>query len=198
MYRFGEARPLWDFDEYTNYVAVNYEHSRHHHDRVVYVKTRETAERDKHKFHSKVLCFLDKFTIELQAHCKKKSNHKCTKLFIDTDHTFYELYHNPHYRGVNKPLKVHICKNAEHIGPDGIQRAHSRNVMVVIDENPVEMYKLYCHEIAHTFCNHVTYRPDDHHGTTDVDFPHNEQMVQRFSNELNLLNRLKKIYKQYA
>ena len=45
MYRFGEARPLWDFDEYTNYVAVNYEHSRHHHDRVIYVKTRDSRKR---------------------------------------------------------------------------------------------------------------------------------------------------------
>ena len=66
--------------------------------------------------------------------------------------------------------------------------------MIVIQPDAKSMYNLYCHEIAHTLCNHVRYRPDDHHGDTEVDFPYNEKLVQNLSNQLNLLNRLRKIY----
>ena len=192
-------RPEWDFDEYSNYIPIIYDipagfgNTRDSHDRFVYLKERRN--RNIQELHSNVLCFLDQFTLELQNYCTKRiQNNKCIDLFINTDHTFYELYHNVHYKGVNKPLKVHPCRNAHHIGPDGILRAHSRNVMIVIQPDAKNMYNLYCHEIAHTLCNHVRYRPDDHHGDTEVDFPYNEELVQNLSNELNLLNRLRKIY----
>ena len=96
---------------------------------------------------------------------KKLSQNKCLDLFVNTDHTFYELDNNPHFRGVNKPKNVHHCRNAKyHIGLDGRLRAHNRYVMIVIPHTPQELFDLYCHEITHVLCNHVRFRVDDHHG----------------------------------
>ena len=61
----------------------------------------------------------------------------------------------------------------------------------------VPLYDLYCHEIAHTLCNHVQFRVDDHHGKSKMDFPYNEQLVKTISTELKLMNHLVKLYNAY-
>ena len=81
---------------------------------------------------------------------------------------------------------MHECENAtENIGPDEKLRAHTRHVMIIIPDDVVEMFDLYCHEIAHTLCNHVQFRPDDHHGDTEQDFPYNQKLVRKYAEELN-------------
>ena len=69
----------------------------------------------------------------------------------------------------------------ENIGPDEKLRAYTRHVMIIIPEDVVEMFDLYCHEITHTLCNHVQFRPDDHHGDRKEDFPYNEQLVRKYA-----------------
>ena len=181
----NRRRPSWDFDEFSDYIKKTYTYNNT--ERNVFVKDRFDPK--KIEKHTNILFFLDKFTLNLQEYVKNNKlhvNNKCLKLFNDTKHTFYELYPNPHYNGVNKPKNVHECENAtENIGPDEKLRAHTRHVMIIIPDDVVEMFDLYCHEIAHTLCNHVQFRPDDHHGDTEQDFPYNQKLVRKYAEELN-------------
>ena len=194
---FGHQRPLWDFSENDNYVPYNIiYHEKNEPERFVYVKNiTDTSKRD---LHGRILCFLDVFTTHVQKYIKSHKHlyhNKCLRLFCHTNHTFYELHRNTAFNGVNKPTKVHLCKHAnDAIGVDHKLRSHSRNVMIVIHDNVTDLYNLYCHEIAHTLCNHVRFRKDDHHGNTDVDFPHNEKLFKSIVDELNFREQLNRIF----
>ena len=185
----------WNFSEYENYVCYNITyHEKNKADRFVYIKDTRNKNR-----HAHIMAFLDVFTTHFQKHVstsKKYAQNKCLNLFANTDHTFYELDKNPHFRGVNKPKNVHHCRNAKHkIGLDGLLRAHNRYVMIVIPQTAQELYDLYCHEITHTLCNHVRFRTDDHHGDKKEDFPQCERVVKNITSELNLLFQLEKVWK---
>ena len=191
------ARENWDFSEYDNYVCYHIPNvDPEEPERFVYVKKIKNSERMQKN--ADIMAFLDSFTKDLQNRVSSDSrldNDKCLQLFVDTDHTFYELETNNFFRGVNKPKNVHYCKHAKHsIGKDGRLRAHNRYVMIVIPFTPQELYDLYCHEITHTLCNHVQFRPDDHHGKKKEDFPHCETVVKKLSDELKLLPQLEQKY----
>ena len=187
-------RPKWDFDEHSDYVSKSYMYDGNK-ERFVFVKEKD-SQNEMNK-HAAILMFLDKFTLDLQKYCElhNKCNNKCIELFIHTKHTFFELYYNDDYRGVNKPKEIHHCSGAKtDIGPDKKLRAHYRYVMIIIPENAQELHDLYCHEIAHTLCNHVQYRHDDHHGNTEVDFPYNERLVIHLAEKFQLLQKLQRLY----
>jgi hypothetical protein len=194
---FGHERPIWDFSEHDNYVPYHIIHKdTTQPEKFVYVKN--IIDTNRRELHGRILCFLDVFTRHVQHYIKTSGlykKNKCLDLFMKTKHTFYELYRNIAFKGVNKPIEVHHCRHAkDNIGKDHKLRAHSRNVMIVVQENVNDMYDLYCHEIAHTLCNHVQFRPDDHHGDTEVDFPHNEKLFQSLVDELNFREQLSQIY----
>ena len=187
------TRALWDFSEYDNYTCYHIPNDDSDEpERFVYIKN--NVHPDTMEKNADIMAFLDSFTKDLQHYVssdKHLKSNKCLQLFVHTEHTFYELEKNTHFRGVNKPKNVHHCKNAKHsIGKDGKLRAHNRYVMIVIPYTPQELYDLYCHEITHTLCNHVQFRSDDHHGTKKEDFPHCEKIVKKLSDELELLPRL--------
>ena len=191
------SRPNWDFSEYDNYSCYHIStNNSDEPERYVYVKKRKDSERMSKN--ADIMAFLDSFTKDLQdyvSYNKKFDHDKCLQLFVNTEHTFYELEQNNFFRGVNKPKNVHHCKHAKHsIGKDGHLRAHNRYVMIVIPFTAQELYDLYCHEITHTLCNHVQFRPDDHHGKKKEDVPHCETVVKKLSDELQLLPQLEQKY----
>ena len=185
----------WDFDEYTGYVTFPVPSSnKHEHERFVYICENNDPEDIKRR--AKIMSFIDRFTVAMQKYAKKhKHDNKCWKLFSETDHTFYELRPNSKFRGVNKPKNVHKCSHAtEHVGVDGLLRAHDRYVFLVIPESLKEFNDLYCHEIAHTLCNHVRFRVDDHHGNEPHDFPQCQKAVRRTSHHLGFGKHLKTVW----
>ena len=175
----------WDFDEYSNYKVYS-KRLNCTEESIVHVRIGETCDK-----HARILFFLDSFTREAQALCKNSPD-PCRQLFSVTKHTFYELPYNRDFNGVNKPKNVHECVFANNvsIGADNILRAHERYVMIVIPPNANAMAKLYAHEIAHTFANHVQFRPDDHHGTNAWDFPQVEQDFKQIMEYLNFKTRI--------
>ena len=62
------------------------------------------------------------------------------------------------FDGMNKPKERYIS-NEPYIGPDKNIRANYRDIF--LDVNKLHS-DLLIHELAHTFCNHVQWRPDDH------------------------------------
>ena len=190
----------WDFDEYTNYNCYSIIHKNpHEKEDFVYIKRINNNEQEKQN--ATILAFLSVFTRYMQKHVNTKNQYKhnkCLQLFTKTEHVFYEIDRNFNFRGVNKPKNVHLCQHdKDRIGLDGLLRAHTRHVMIILPDNAKELYDLYCHEIAHTLCNHVQFRVDDHHGKSKMDFPYNEQLVKTISTELKLMNHLVKLYNEY-
>lgn len=65
------------------------------------------------------------------------------------------------FDGLNKPKERYVSYEPS-IGPDQNIRANYRDIFLNISGPDDKLYKLFIHELAHTFCNHVQWRPDDH------------------------------------
>ena len=82
------------------------------------------------------------------------------------------------FNGLNKPKNLYVS-NDEKIGKDGKLRASYRHIFLTLRNskgnfnNINKIMKLVIHEIAHTMCNHVTWRDDDHAD----DFEHSEKLI---------------------
>jgi hypothetical protein len=91
------------------------------------------------------------------------NNHRCFKKRIPYGSTSFFLLSqippNKGFDGMNKPKERYIS-NEPYIGPDQNLRANYRDIFLNL--NNVNIKKLLIHELAHTFCNHVQWRPDDH------------------------------------
>jgi hypothetical protein len=82
------------------------------------------------------------------------------------------------FYGLNKPRSLYISTKSP-IGKDKKWRASYRHIFITLrnkngnfnDINTI--MKLVIHEIAHTMCNHVTWRDDDH----GKDFIHAEKLI---------------------
>jgi hypothetical protein len=73
-----------------------------------------------------------------------------------------------HFKGINKPKGVHVT-NEHPVGKDNNLRAKKRVIFVELRNintgNWIPMDKVVdtlVHELAHTYCNHVVWREDDH------------------------------------
>ena len=84
---------------------------------------------------------------------------------------------NTEFEGINKPRNLYKSKTK--IGKDGLLRAGYRHIFITIRDsnknfNDINVImKLVLHELAHTMCNHVTWRDDDHNS----DFIHCEKIL---------------------
>ena len=82
------------------------------------------------------------------------------------------------FYGLNKPKNLYNS-NKPSIGKDKTLRAGYRHVFVTLRNSngkfndKEKIMKLVIHEIAHTMCNHVTWRDDDH----GKDFKHAEKLI---------------------
>ncbi len=96
---------------------------------------------------------------------------------------FYVL--KDQYEGLNKP-KMRYYSNKESIGKDGNIRCKRRDIFLKLRTPTGWMSKkfirnLILHEIAHTGCNHVQWRPDDH----GDDFKVFESVLVFVANDIN-------------
>ena len=81
------------------------------------------------------------------------------------------------FNGLNKPRSLYVSKKSP-IGKDKNLRANHRHVFITLRNNGTfndekTIMNLVIHEIAHTMCNHVTWREDDH----GKDFKHAEKLI---------------------
>lgn len=123
-------------------------------------------------------------------------------LFIITPCTIQEIPPNRTFNGLNKPK--YIVKLVE---PDGLEfrdkediniRAGLRHILLTIqDKGNLDSWKniksLLLHELAHTMCNHVTYREEGNHMS---DFKMYEGFLKKYVNNNGRLKTFEDEIKQ--
>ena len=78
-----------------------------------------------------------------------------------------EMKDNTGFNGMNKPRNIYYSNNYP-VGKDSNKRAKYRDIFLTLRKNNGSfknfntIMKLVLHEIAHTMCNHVLFRYDDH------------------------------------
>jgi hypothetical protein len=67
------------------------------------------------------------------------------------------------FMGLNKPKDRHMT-NEPHVGPDQNMRSGYRDIFLEITPTTCidKIMPLVLHELAHSGCNHIRWRPDDH------------------------------------
>lgn len=91
-------------------------------------------------------------------------------VFIDTPHIFQEIGSGTLYEGINKPKNIiHIQHPPKLFSKDNQYRAEYRLIMLSLRTKTGNLRtwnkikRLLLHELAHTMCNHITYREEGNH-----------------------------------
>lgn len=132
----------------------------------------------------------------LNKQIEKKYISAC-QVFIETPHTVQECHHNS-FHGINKPKEIiKLYKTNNVFKKDNWYRATYRHVMLTLRTKKTGELKpwsylknLLLHELAHTMCNHITYREEGNH---EKDFDDNERFI---TNLVNTVPELKSITKE--
>jgi hypothetical protein len=172
-------KEFWDFNEDKNFTTVNI-HGRNYKVLNIY-----------HDYYTAALV-LDYIHNVIVMICYYLEVNKYSKKYTDYDRKLIDCFCDIHpnkcllsemqigtdFYGLNKPKKLYIS-NLEPVGKDGKVRASYRHIFLTLRNNRGQfndinvIMKLVIHEIAHTMCNHVTWRDDDH----GKDFKHAEKMI---------------------
>ena len=170
-------KEFWDFDENVNYTTVNIQGKNY---KVI------------NKFpdyYSAALILNHIHNIIIQICIYLKINYykysKNDQIIIDcfchihpNNYLLSEMQLGTNFYGLNKPKNLYNS-NKSPIGKDKTLRASYRHVFLTLRNNngkfndKEKIMKLVIHEIAHTMCNHVTWRDDDH----GKDFKHAEKLI---------------------
>ena len=184
-------KEFWDFDENKNYITVNI-HGRNYKVLNIY-----------HDYYTSglILDYIHKIIIiigqylEVNKYSEKYTDNdkKLINCFCDIHPNKYllsEMQLGTQFNGINKPRNLYLS-NKEPVGKDGKLRANYRHVFLTLRNrngkfNDINVIMdLVIHEIAHTMCNHVTWRDDDH----GKDFQHAEKIImdayRKIKNKIN-------------
>lgn len=107
-------------------------------------------------------------------------------VFVTTPHIIQEITPNTLFEGINKPKDIVHVKKMHGFKRDNTLRAGSRHIMLTISTekgNPRSwnfVKRLLFHELAHTMCNHITYRTDENH---EEDFDWCEDFITHLGNK---------------
>jgi hypothetical protein len=119
------------------------------------------------------------------CHTKKCINESI--LFVITPFSLQEIPKNTKFEGINKPLFiVYSPKDGLVFKKDNKYRAGSRHIMLTLrnEDGSLKDWKhikrLLLHELAHTMCNHVTYREAGNH---EGDFKKCEKFLKLLTNK---------------
>jgi hypothetical protein len=157
---------FWDFNETDNYVDVSYKN----------INYRVLNKRNK-KLAAQRLYEIETF-INLMAELVRNNMYLTHGILTDMCQVFLSIH--PHYYrvqemqigtmfdGMNKPKEVKLNKYLPKVGADGKLKASYRVIFFQLrhPDDKIkkfnELFRLVMHEIAHTGCNHVRWRDDDH------------------------------------
>lgn len=141
----------------------------------------------------KMLDFIDGYIKCLKMELSKKWHEQTIDfsclhgaiLFIITPCTIQEMPRNYKFDGLNKPKNIVKLVNYDNLRfkKDSMLRAGNRHIMLTICENGKlrsweKIKRLLLHELAHTMCNHVTYREEGNHLE---DFHMYEKFLNKFT-----------------
>lgn len=157
---------FWDFDENKNYVTIKYKNINF------------KVLKEKNRLEAVKLLYLIKIIIDALAQEVQKT-YKLLKqplknmaiVFLSIHPEYYfvqEMQKGQIFEGLNKPKNVHTNYYLPSVGKDGNLKAEYRAIFFQLRNNKNnlkninELIPLIIHEIAHTGCNHVRWRDDDH------------------------------------
>ena len=80
------------------------------------------------------------------------------------------------FNGLSKPKMRYEDMSAPSVGKDGQGRALYRDIFLNLNMKSNDLKNLLIHELAHSLCNHIQYRPDDHH----EDFQWAEKLITMY------------------
>lgn len=159
---------FWDFDENDNYIRENYKGESFK----VLARCDNTTLAAKRLYESKIL--IDMIAAKIRENLPtlngRLKNMCIVFLSIHPDYYFLqEMQIGTQFEGLNKPREVRINKYLPSVGPDKQLKASYRGVFLQLRKRDTgtvksfqELVHLIIHEIAHTGCNHVRWRDDDH------------------------------------
>lgn len=174
---------FWDFNEKINYNVVNLYNNRYK------VLNRYNDFNNAALLLDKIRNFIDFISEYLYVNKYRYSNLEqkhidCFLLIHPNKYLLSEMQLNTEFDGLNKPKKLY--KSNTKLGPDNYLRASYRDIFLRLRKNNGEfknmnsIRNLVIHEIAHTMCNHVTWRDDNHHW----DFEMCEDILKRANLDL--------------
>jgi len=116
------------------------------------------------------LYILKEEMIQKQYICYGQNCQNESLLFIKTPCTLQEIPHDTVFEGINKPKNIVIFSgDGLRFKKDNDYRAGRRHIMLSLRTKTgrlrpwTKVKKLFLHELAHTLCNHVTYREEGNH-----------------------------------
>lgn len=121
--------------------------------------------------------------------------------FVKTKHTVQEISEQDTFEGINKPEDIVYCSTRNDgliFQKDNKYRAGRRLIMLRIRNKDnskrswVNLKKLLLHELAHTMCNHITYREEGNH---EEDFYRAEEFLTKIS-EHPFIQQLEEEYRK--
>ena len=172
-------KEFWDFDENINYITINIQGRNYK----VINKFPDyyNAARILNHIHNIIVLISQYLQINYYSSKYSDNDRILIQCFCDIHPNNYELsemqIETPFY-GLNKPRNVHFT-NKPNLGKDNNLRAANRHVFITLRNSNGnfdkfdKIMKLVIHEIAHTMCNHVRWRDDDH----GKDFKHAEKII---------------------
>ena len=178
-------KEFWDFDENINYTTVNIQGKNY----------KVINNFPDYYSAALILNHIHNIIIEICVYLKinyykySKNDHKIIDCFLDIHPNNYllsEMQLGNNFYGLNKPKNLYYS-NKSPIGKDKNLRAGYRHVFITLRNkngkfnDKKTIMKLVIHEIAHTMCNHVTWRDDDHGN----DFKYAERLIMNVYSKIN-------------
>jgi len=170
-------KEFWDFEENVNYITVN-----------IQGKNYKVINKFPDYYSAAlILNYIHNIIIKICIYLKinyykySKNDQIIIDCFCDIHPNNYllsEMQLGTNFYGLNKPKNLYNA-NKPPIGKDKTLRAGYRHVFLTLRNSngkfndKEKIMKLVIHEIAHTMCNHVTWRDDDH----GKDFKHAEKLI---------------------
>lgn len=178
-------KEFWDFDENINYTTVN-----------IQGKNYKVINKFPDYYSAAlILNLIHLIIIQICIYLKinyykySKNDQMIIDCFCDIHPNNYllsEMQLGTNFYGLNKPKNIYNS-NKPPIGKDKTLRSAYRHVFITLRDShgyfndKEKIMKLVIHEIAHTMCNHVTWRDDDH----GKDFKHAEKLIMYAYSKIN-------------
>ena len=167
----------WDFNEERNYIDVNIQGN--HYKVINKFPNYYSSASLLNYFHYLIIDICAFFELNYNKYSAK--NRILIDCFLDIHPDNYylsEMQLNTEFDGINKPRQIHLT-NKPSVGKDGKLRAKYRHIFIVLRNKNGKFYNfndtldILVHELAHTMCNHVKWRDDDH----GADFKNAEKLI---------------------
>ena len=167
------TKHIWDLDENHNFIKIN---------------NYKVVNRKGYKDASNMLRRIDNYIVTLKKMASNRNSNCYINNFISVPYIVQEIPENDVFEGINKPKHIQYTKYSRGFPRDDEYITGYRLIMLKIRRKNGKLRawnsikKLLLHELAHTMCNHCTYREEGNH---QDDFKKSEEFLTTLANQLH-------------